>query len=151
MTYLPEGLPQPVVDSEGLSAPFWQGLRERRLLVQCCTQCNAWQFGPEWICHDCHTFDPDWAEVPPVGRIFSCERVWHPVHPALKDHGPYIVVLVELLHAPGLRLLGNLLGDPHQKVEIGAQVAGFFEDHQPSGGISNFTLLQWRLVEPSKD
>ena len=26
----------------------------------------------------------------------SWERAWHPVHPALKDHGPYIVVLVEL-------------------------------------------------------
>lgn len=62
-----------------------------------------------------------------------------------------MVILVELLHAPGLRLLGNLLGDPHQRVEIGDRVTGFFEDHQPAGDISAFTLLQWRLGEPSKD
>src|SRR5690606_42027377 len=65
-------------------APYWSGLREGVLRVQRCSHCQAWQFGPEWICHACLRFDPAWAEVEPVGRIYSWERVWHPVHPALK-------------------------------------------------------------------
>jgi hypothetical protein len=70
LTCLPPGLPAPVPEPDGLSAPYWQGLREGRLLVQRCAQCGTWQFGPEWICHHCHAFDPPWQPVAPRGRIF---------------------------------------------------------------------------------
>lgn len=143
-TYLPAGLPAPFVDADGLSAPYWEGLRHNRLLVQRCTHCGCWQFGPEWICHQCHAFDPAWVEVEPKGRIFSWERVWHPVHPALKEHGPYLACLVELPHAGGLRMLGNLLGDPMQEVAIGTAVRGVFEHH--ADATPPYSLLQWRAV-----
>ena len=39
---------------------------------------------------------------------------------ALRQHGPYLAVFVELPHAGGLRMVGNLLGDPMQMVTIGA-------------------------------
>lgn len=141
-TYLPPGLPAPVPESDDLSKPYWDGLRESRLRVQRCTHCQTWQFGPEWICHQCHAFDPAWVDVAPHGRIFSWERVWHPSHACLKGHGPYLVVLVELPDAGGLRMLGNLLGDPLQEVHIGAPVTGVFEHHsQPFP----HTLLQWTI------
>lgn len=141
-TYLPAGLPAPTEDNDGLSAPYWQGLREGRLLVQRCVKCAVWQFGPEWICHRCHSSDLSWVEVGPRGTIFSWERVWHPVHPALKAHGPYLVVLVELAHAGEVRMLGNLLGDPMQAVAIGAAVQGEFEPHPDVN--PPYTLLHWR-------
>ena len=97
--YLPPGLPVPVPEPDSLSAPYWSGLREGRLRVQHCAACGTWQFGPEWLCHRCHAFDPAWEEVAPRGRIFSWERVWHPAHAALKGHGAYLVVLVELPEA----------------------------------------------------
>ena len=102
------------------------GRRTRRgeLLVQRCKGCGTFQWGPEWICHKCLSFDMDWHKVSGKGRIYSWERPWHPVHPALKGHGPYIVVLVELPDAGNVRMLGNLLGDPQQDVTIGADVAG---------------------------
>ncbi|QPF87273.1 OB-fold domain-containing protein [Bradyrhizobium genosp. L] len=141
--YLPAGLPGPAAETDGLSTPYWSGLRENRLRVQRCNRCQTWQFGPEWICHHCHAFDPGWIEVEPVGRIFSWERVWHPSHAALKQHGPYIAVLVELPHAGGVRMVGNLIGDPLQDVIIGADVEGVFEHHADADPA--FSLLQWRL------
>ena len=141
--YLREGLPVPVAEPDGLSEPFWSGLREGVLRVQRCTHCGQWQFGPEWICHVCLRFDPAWTEVAPKGRIYSWERVWHPAHHALNEQGPYVAVLVELPHAGNVRMVGNLLGDPMQDVSIGAGVTGVFEHHpdaQPS-----YSLLQWRL------
>ena len=144
LRYLPPGLPAPVAEPDGLSAPFWNGLNEDRLLIQHCAHCSTWQFGPEWLCHACHQFDPTWREVSPSGRIFSWERVWHPSHPCLAGHGPYLVVLVELPQAGKVRLPGNLLGDPMQKVAIGAQVEGVFERHEDAGQV--YTLLQWRLI-----
>jgi acetyl-CoA acetyltransferase len=70
-SYLPSGLPIPVPEPDGLSAPYWAALRQNRLLVQRCARCHTWQFGPEWLCHCCHGFDPEWTEVAPKGRIFS--------------------------------------------------------------------------------
>ncbi|GAA5232360.1 DNA-binding protein [Verticiella sediminum] len=141
ISYLPSGLPAPQPDA--LTLPYWQGLREERLRVQCCRHCGTWQFGPEWLCHQCLAFDPDWTQVEPVGRIYSWERVWYAAHPVLRDHGPYLVVLVELPHAGGVRMLGNLLGDPLQEVRIGAAVRGVYEHH--AGGAQPYSLLQWRL------
>ncbi|WP_204278838.1 Zn-ribbon domain-containing OB-fold protein, partial [Enterobacter hormaechei] len=66
---------------------------------QCCKACKTWRWGPEWICHECHSFDTDWKAVEPEGTIFSWTRVWHPTHAVLNDRGPYIVVVVELPHA----------------------------------------------------
>ena len=142
-SYLPEGLPIPVSELDGLSAPYWAGLRRNRLMVQRCSHCSTWQFGPEWICHQCHAFDPEWTEIDPRGRIFSWERVWHPSHPVLKEHGPYLAVLVEIPHAGGVRMVGNLLGDPVQTISIGTDVEGVFE-HRPNSD-PPYSLLHWRI------
>ena len=140
--YLPAGLPIPLSEPDGLSTPYWQGLGEGRLLVQRCAHCGAWQFGPEWLCHRCHAFDPEWEEIAPRGTIYSWERVWHPSHSVLKGHGPYLVALVELPHAGNVRMVGNLLGDPLQDVVIGAAVEGVFEHHRDA--TPAYSLLHWR-------
>ena len=139
--YLPPGLPAPVPEPDGLDAPYWEGVKSGELRVQRCNACRAWQWGPEWICHSCLSFDIGWEAVSPRGRIYSWERAWHPVHPALKGHGPYIVVLVELPHAGDVRMIGNLLGDPQQDVGIGAEVEAVFEPHDAA---APYALVHWK-------
>ena len=141
-SYLPAGLPVPQPESDGLSAPYWEGAKNEKLIIQRCQSCGSWQWGPEWICHQCLSFDLGWEEVEPVGRIYSWERSHHPVHAALKGHGAYIAVLVELPHAGNVRMVGNLLGDPMQAVAIGSEVEAVFEHHD--GDIPH-TLVQWRV------
>ncbi len=138
-TYLPEGLPAPNT-ADLLTAPYWEATRAGRLRIQKCRGCGAWQWGPEWICHRCHSFDLVWEDVEGKGRIYSYERPHHPVLAALNGHGPYLVVLVELPHAGNVRMVGNLLGNPQQEVRIGAAVEAVFEPH------ADFTLVQWRLA-----
>jgi uncharacterized OB-fold protein len=140
--YLPPGLPIPVPERNGLSAPFWQGLREEKLKVQRNPLTGVHQWPAQWIAHDTRTFDLEWVEVEPKGVIYSWTRVWHPVHPALKDACPYVVAVVELPHASGVRMLGNLLGDPREEVVIGARVGAVFEHHNDAE--PPFSLLQWR-------
>ncbi len=142
--YLPEGLPMPVPEADGLDAPYWEAARRGELRIQRCRACAAWQWGPEWICHKCLSFSLDWERVEGRGRIYSWERAWHPVHPALRGHPPYIVVLVELPHADNVRMIGNLLGDRHQDVRIGAEVEAVFEPHDE--GRQPYTLVHWRCV-----
>jgi uncharacterized protein len=143
--YLRPGLPVPVPMADGLDRPFWEGLQEERLLLQRCNACRGWQWGPEFVCHRCHSFDLGFEDTEPVGVIYSHQRIWHPVHPALAEQGPYIVALVELPHADRVRIVGNLLGDPRQDLVIGTAVRGVFE-HHPDGEPPH-TLLQW-VVEP---
>ena len=113
-------------------------------MIQRCRGCGKHQWGPEWVCHRCHAFDLGWEEVAPRGRIWSWQRPHHPVHPALNGHGPYLVVLVELSHADGVRMVGNLLGDPLQQVRIGAEVEAVFEPHDEAD--PPYTLVQWRVA-----
>ena len=111
-SYLPSGTPLPAPSPDGLDQEFWDAARRHELKVQRCNNCQTFQFGPEWICHNCRSFDLGWAQVSGRGRIYSWERAWYPVHPALQNALPYVVVLVELPDAGNVRMVGNLLGDP---------------------------------------
>lgn len=142
--YLAEGLPQPAASPDGLETPYWEATRRHELVVQRCNACGGYQWGPEWICHRCHSFDVGWERVSGRGRIYSWERVWYPVHPALQSSVPYLTVLVELPDAGDVRMVGNLLGDAEQPVRIGAEVEAVFEDHDSAD--EPFTLVQWRVA-----
>lgn len=142
--YLPAGLPAPMAQPDALYGPYWRGTRAGRLLVQRNPVTGRHQWPPQWIAADTRTFDLDWVEVAPHGVIYSWTRVWHPVHPALKDAGPYLIVIVELPAASGIRMLGNLLGDPLQEVRIGAEVEAVFERHDDAK--PPFTLVQWQVI-----
>jgi uncharacterized OB-fold protein len=144
MPYLHAGLPAPLVETDLLDAPYWHGTRQHQLMVQRCAKCRSFQWGSEWLCHACLSFEIDWVEVEGKGQIYSWQRVWHPVHAALKSQGPYIIVLVELHEAGNVRMIGNLLGDPKQRVKIGAPVKAVFEDH--NDGDLRYTLVQWELA-----
>ena len=144
-SYLPDGLPQPAAAVDGLGAEFWEAATRHELVVQQCKGCNGFQWGPEWICHHCHSYDLGYTPVSGRGRIFSWERVWHPVHPALQEATPYLVVLVELPDAGDVRMVGNLLGEPTQDVVIGAEVEAVFEDH--GEGDDAYALVQWRTLD----
>ena len=89
-----------------LAAPFWAGVVGSRLLVQRCSGCEAWIWGPQWRCGTCGTWDPVWTEVAARGRVFSWIRTWQPVSPGVVDYLPYVTVLVELADAGAVRVLG---------------------------------------------
>ena len=80
-TYLPDGLPTPTAAPTALTAPYWEGTRPGKLRIQKCRGCGAWQWGPEWICHRCHSFDLAWerswqraASTATSGRTIRCIR-----------------------------------------------------------------------------
>ena len=138
-TYLPAGLPIPSAAPDGLDKEYWEATRQHEIRIQHCARCGTFQFPAEWICNKCHSFEMEWTKVAPRGVIYSWERVWHPAHRALAEACPYIVVVVTLTDAPGVRLIGNLLGDPRQEVRIDSPVEAVFEDHD-----EGYTLIQWQ-------
>jgi uncharacterized protein len=138
--YLPDGLPVPRPQRDGLDKPYWEAARKHELLVQRCARCAAFQWGPEAVCHKCHSTDLGWHKVSGRGRLYSWIRNWNPVHPALREACPFLVAVIELPDAQNVRMVGNLLGDPMQDPPFDAEVEAVFED-QPEA-----TLVQWKLV-----
>lgn len=141
---------RPGPESSGLDVPYWEGLRNERIMIQWCAACEAWQWGPEWICHRCQAFDLGWRELPSAdgrysGRIYSWERIWHPADPRYAEAVPYVVVLVEPDGAPGVRFLGNLVDPPGGPIPIDGEVSAVFEHHD------DFTLLQWAMGDHVTD
>ncbi len=130
-------LPEPRPD--GVDRPFWDAAREHRLVVQRCRACTTMQFPPEIICTSCQSRDVEWHEVEPTGVLTAFTRIWHPVHPALAGKVPYLVGVVEI--SPGVRLVGNILGDPHRTdLRFDMRMQAVFEDHHDA----DVTLIQWQ-------
>lgn len=135
--FFPEGMPLPAVEPD--TAGWWAAVREHRLVIQRCHHCGTFRHPPVPVCYICQSFDFRWAPVSGRGLIYSYTEAVHPVHPALKTHGPYNIVVVELPDAGNVRLVGNLLDTPYEAIRIGLPVEAVFEDIPP-----DVTLVQWR-------
>jgi uncharacterized OB-fold protein len=128
--------------ADGLDTPFWEGLERGVLLLQRCEGCGRWIWGPQWLCPNCHRFDPAWVEVEPRGRIFAWTRTWQPFAPEFAKHLPYVTLLVELPAAGNRRLLGILVGDHAPR--IGAEVEGVIQ--APSELTGGVPVMRWRMT-----
>ncbi len=98
--------PVPAIDH--LSAPYWEGCREGRLLLQTCTACGTARFPPGPVCTACGSGEAKWIESSGRARVYSWIVVRHPI-PAEVYAGdvPYVVALVEL--EEGVRMPTNIV------------------------------------------
>lgn len=110
--------PLPVPDPE--STPFWDGLRNRKLMLQRCGGSGEWLFPPVTFCPG-SLETPEWAEASGQGEVFSWIVVRHPVpRDVYADDVPYVVALVTL--AEGCRMTGNIVDCAPEDVRAGMPV-----------------------------
>ncbi|MFB8106175.1 bifunctional MaoC family dehydratase N-terminal/OB-fold nucleic acid binding domain-containing protein [Streptomyces sp. NPDC056007] len=113
--------PRPVINRD--NAGFWAGVAEHRLLIQRCSDCATLRF--PWLpgCNACAGQEWDTVEASGEGTVFSHVVMHHPSFPAFDpsgEGGPYAVALIEL--AEGVRIVGNVVGVPYDKVRVGLPV-----------------------------
>ncbi|MEU8850746.1 bifunctional MaoC family dehydratase N-terminal/OB-fold nucleic acid binding domain-containing protein [Streptomyces sp. NPDC048564] len=128
--------PRPVVNRD--NAGFWEGVEQHRLLVQRCTGCGTLRH--PWLpgCNACGGLDWDTVEASGEGTVYSYVVMHHPPFPAFDP--PYAVGLIEL--AEGVRMIGNVLGVPYDKVRIGLPVRLEFRECE-----EELVLPVWRVQE----
>ncbi|SHK67864.1 hypothetical protein SAMN05443637_11041 [Pseudonocardia thermophila] len=126
-------VPQPDPDS----APYWQALREHRVVVQRCAACGVHHFPPTPGCPHCGHPDVTWVEVPATGTVYSYVTVHRAFDPAFADQVPYVIATVDL--DCGARVIGRLTGP----AAIDARVEGEFADHP------EWTELRFRVAAAS--
>ncbi|MFC8277824.1 Zn-ribbon domain-containing OB-fold protein [Streptomyces sp. NPDC057271] len=100
----------PVVDEDG--APFWEYAARGELRIQGCADCGELRFPPRPCCPHCQSFAAEWRPMSGRGRIWSYVLPHPPLLPDYAAQAPYNAVVVELVDAPRIRLVGNVVATP---------------------------------------
>lgn len=95
--------PHPTPSEE--SQPYWQALREHRLVFQQCADCGKLRHYPRPMCDACYSMNVRWHESSGRGTLQSWTIAHHPFHLAFKSAVPYPLVTVDMddgvrMHAP---------------------------------------------------
>ncbi len=124
-----DGLPVPIVNAD--SAPYWEGAREGKLLLQRCEVCQALRFFPRYLCTECGSEKTRWVEVSGRGTVHSFTIVHRAALPEFQAQTPYAIALIDLAEGP--RMMTNVVGEDALNVEIGDAVDVTFEDRGIDG------------------
>jgi uncharacterized OB-fold protein len=130
--------PVPVASLE--SKPYWEGIRQHRLLLPRCAACGRTWFPPSHLCPRCGSGDVGWAQSSGRGKVFSYVVFHRAYHPGFADDVPYAVALVELEEGP--RLLGNVIGVPPDQVACEMPVRVVFEDVADGVTLPRFAVVE---------
>jgi uncharacterized OB-fold protein len=106
---LPRILPQ---ETE-LTAPYWEGARAGRVMLQRCLDCGRVWHPAAPTCPGGVAHRIEWFAASGRATLYSYTRVEHAVHAAVLATLPYVVALVDLEEGP--RFVCNLVAaDPAQ-------------------------------------
>ncbi len=106
------------------SGPFWEAVKQHRLELQRCAECQRWLVPPRPMCPGCQSRRSEWVPVSGRGTVHSWVTYAESPHPAFAS--PHTVVLVELEEGP--RLVSNPADMAAEDLEIGMPVETVFED-----------------------
>jgi uncharacterized protein len=102
------------------SAPFWDAIQRRELLLQRCMECGTWQHYPREMCATCWSDRLEWATPGRLGVVWSYTVIHRAGHPAWADQTPYVVAIVELPEGP--RLVANIVDAAGADIRVGMPV-----------------------------
>jgi hypothetical protein len=125
---------------DACTAPFWLAARQHRLVVPKCTKCGTFRFPPSPFCHECTHQEVDLVEVAGTGTVYTYTVVRHAVVPQLADHVPYVVAVVDLDDAAGVRMIVNIVESDPEAVRIGSPVSIVWDDVDAEVTIPRFRL-----------
>lgn len=94
-------------DDVELGRPFWDGIEQGELRVARCGGCGRLLWYPDDVGPCCPGAAYAWTAVSGEGTVHTFTRVHRPFLPD-SSAAPYLVALVELDDAPGIRLAANL-------------------------------------------
>ncbi|MEM7404643.1 MAG: Zn-ribbon domain-containing OB-fold protein [Pseudomonadota bacterium] len=85
-------MPNPTPDT----APYWDALREHKLVLQRCSDCGVFRHYPRPLCEHCLSFDHTWEPASGRGSVHSWTETHHAFNPGFKGELPYVLVTVDL-------------------------------------------------------
>jgi len=127
---------------DACTAEFWDAAANRRLVVPRCVECLTYRFPPTPVCPRCRSGDTTFDELTGRGSIYTFTIARHAPLPALRGTVPYAIAVIELDDAPGIRIVGNVVGCAVNDIEIDAPVEVSWDDEVGEGALP---IPRWRL------
>jgi uncharacterized protein len=125
---MPAEVEPPRPQPDQLTAPFWQGCREHRLLIQRCQACGHYIHWPRPVCRFCLSTDLAPEEVSGQATLYTYTLVLQPFHPYYADKVPYLLATVELVEQPKLMFFTRLTDCTEDDLKIGLPMTVTYED-----------------------
>lgn len=118
---------RPIPHPGPVSAPFWEGTKQGKFLMQRCTSCGKYVWTPQMICPTCLTGTLEWTEASGRGTVYTYVVLEKSAVPAIQ--APYAIAIVDLQE--GGRFFTSLVDVDVNDVKIGMPVEVAFEDVGP--------------------
>jgi uncharacterized OB-fold protein len=129
--------PKPVADGD--TQPFWDAVTDRKLVVQRCSSCDAWVWQPRPLCPRCHATELVWTAATGKARVVSWTALHPPVLTVWADKLPFVILLVELDDAPGVRMIGQFVDGSGELLKTNGEAEGL--------AVGMPLALRWRVDE----
>ena len=111
---------KPMPIQTAISAPFWDGLKAGKILLQHCSACAKWTFYPRRHCSHCLSDQVEFREVTGAGTLYTYTVARIPTLPEFAGPDPQLLAVVEL--DEGVRVNTTLVGLQESDIEIGMRV-----------------------------
>ncbi|WP_419711233.1 OB-fold domain-containing protein [Pseudomonas sp. NFX224] len=124
-----------------ISAPYWEGLKAQRLLIQQCNACEHWVFYPRRHCPRCLAHDLTWRDVSGGASLYSFTVARIPTLPDFADEMPQKLAVIEL--DEGVRINTTLVGLEEDQIRIGMRLKPVFAEVDAKGSrLLRFTGME---------
>jgi uncharacterized protein len=132
---------KPIPAADEISAPFWEAARERRLVIQHCSDCGYYNHPPRPFCDACLSQRLAFEPVSGRGSIYTFTVMHQRDVSGFENEAPFINIVVELAEQPMLLMVSNISSSEGERVRIGAPVEVYFENRGGDIIIPQFRIL----------
>ncbi len=126
----------PLPEPTPVSWPFWDALREHRILIQYSPSSDRYVFYPRTLAPGTLADDLEWREIDGAGTLYTYTVARRPTAPPWTEKLPQLLAVVEWDVGP--RVSTELVDVDPDDIRIGMRVSPVFCDE------AGITLLRYR-------
>ncbi len=116
---------KPVPPVDALSAPYWRGAAEGKVLLSQCNECGHVMFYPRATCTRCLSSDLGWTPSSGLGEVYAFTVCHRAPDAVFRADVPYVIALIDLAEGP--RMMSNVTDCDPESVRIGLPVQAWFD------------------------
>ena len=135
-TLMSQAATKPVPVPDEISAPFFNGAREGKLILQHCSGCDRWSFPVRERCPHCFAARLEWRQASGRGTLYTFTVMHQVMNPGFASAVPYNVAQVDL--EEGVRMVSNVVGIRNDALRVGMKLEAVFEDVGESVSLPKF-------------
>jgi uncharacterized OB-fold protein len=117
---------KPIPVPDDISAPFFNGARDGKLMLQRCSACDGWSFPVRERCPHCFAAKLEWRASSGKGTLYTFAIMHQVMNPGFAGSVPYNVSQIDL--AEGVRMISNVVGVENRGLRIGMKLEVFFDE-----------------------